>query len=476
MTTDTSLAVPVGIGLVLYVLVMFAIGFWARSRVTDAEDFVVAGRRLGYGLATFTLVGTWFGAGTMLAATDEVRATGLQAAGLDPFGAGVCLILAGLLLARPLWRMKLLTVADFFRERYGPRAEVLAALLTIPAFLGWIAAQFVALAGVLNIFFGIPLDAGIVLVAAVGLAYTLAGGMWAVAVTDAVQLSLLLLGLVVMAGTLLLELGQGTLTSGLGRVVAETPAEKLALIPTETLAGFVGWLGLFIAGSFGNLPGQDLMQRVFASRSERVAQFACIAGGVLYVSFGTLPLLLGLAGDIILPEDHAEGTIALLAHLFLTPAMAVVFTITLISAVLSTIDSALLAPATTLAENVLHRAFPAVDTLKMNRLSLALICGISVGVALLGENAYSLLESSYELGLVSLLAPLLLGVHLAPRREGTALAAMAIGTTVWFVHQVAGLEDFAGLAGWPVGLCSGGIAFAIMLFGPRAPSEAAVEG
>jgi len=135
----------IGVALVVNVILLFGLAFWVRGRIATSEDYLVAGRRLGVPLAATTLFATWFGAGTLLVATDEVRAEGLRAAALDPIGAGLCLLLAGAFFAAPLWRMKLLTLVDFYRVRFGPRAETLGALLMVPGYFGWIAAQFVAL-------------------------------------------------------------------------------------------------------------------------------------------------------------------------------------------------------------------------------------------------------------------------------------------------------------------------------------------
>ena len=112
---------------------------------------------------------------------------------------------------------------DFFRQRFGPRAELLAAVLMIPGYTGWIAAQFVALAGVIQLAFGVPLATGILLVALVGLGYTLIGGMWSVTLTDCVQVVVLLLGLLVLAAAVLSQAGGGSVTAGLARVVQQTP-------------------------------------------------------------------------------------------------------------------------------------------------------------------------------------------------------------------------------------------------------------
>ena len=124
-----------------YVLLMLALSIYAHRRVESVEDFVVAGRRLGFPLALGTLFATWFGAGTLLTAADEVKGQGLSAAALDPLGAGLCLVIAGLVFAGPMWRAKLTTLPELFERRYSKHLRIAAAALAIPPYLGWIAAQ-----------------------------------------------------------------------------------------------------------------------------------------------------------------------------------------------------------------------------------------------------------------------------------------------------------------------------------------------
>lgn len=453
MSTEptSSLSALLGVTMVAYVVVMFGIGWIARGRIETVEDYVVAGRRLGVWLATPTLLATWYGAGTLLTAADEVRARGLEASALDPLGAGVCLILAGLVVAGPMWRLGLTTLPDLFRLRFGPKAEVLAAILMIPQYFGWIAAQFLALAGILDLFFGIPATTGILLVALVGLGYTLLGGMWAVTLTDAVQLALVLLGLVVMFVTVFTQIGEGSFGRGWDSVFTAMPDERLALIP-EDGARLVGWLGVLCAGALGNLPSQDLMQRVFSSRSERVAKAACLSAGVLYLVFGAIPVLLGLASSSIVGAAD-RSILPTLASMFLAPIPAVVFVLTIMSAVLSTIDSAILAPSTVLAQNVLSKVprFGS-DPLRLNRWAAVLVTAVSLAVAYEGESAYTLLESAYELGMVSLLVPMILGLFVPGGSSVAIIASMVSGTSVWIVHMSLGLEGFVGAEAWPVGL------------------------
>ncbi len=446
-----------------YVAVMVALSVWAQSRVHSRDDYLVAGRSLGLPLASATLFATWFGAGTVITATDAVRAEGMTAAALDPLGPGLCLVLAGLFLAGPLWRMQVCTLGDVFRERLGPRAEKVGSAVMVPGFLGWIAAQLLALSELLSLYLDVPPKVGLLATAALGAGYTLLGGMWAVTLTDAVQLALLLVGLAVLGVTAGSALGDGSLVAGLARLRAEAP-DKLQPLPALAEAG--PWLGLLAAGSLGNLPGQDLLQRVFASRSAAVARTACLLSGGAYLVIGVVPLLIGLMGDLLFPGQADVPILPLLAGHLLTPTLAVVLVVALLSAILSTLDSAILAPASIIAENLwprqpdapLGRLLAPLDRggVGRERAAVALVTVLSVATALSGDSAWGLLETAYELGLVALLVPLVGAVHDPRRTEAAGLASMAVGGGVWAVHLALDAETLLpGLAGpWapPLGL------------------------
>lgn len=437
-----SLRLLLGATIISYLVVIYVLSIWVRRRIRSTDDYVVAGRRLPLPLSWATLLATWFGAGTMLTAADEVARGGLRRAALDPFGAGCCLIIAGLFFATPLWRMKLLTICDFFRRRFGASAELVSACVMVPSYFGWIAAQFVALAGMLHLFFDWPMVPGICLVAAVGTGYTLLGGMWSVTMTDALQISLVLLGLMVLAVQSLATLGGGSIVAGWETLAANLSPEMLQPVDTESLQALFAWLSVFCIGALGNIPGQDLMQRIFASRSARVARWACLLAGAAYLSFGLLPILLGLVGKIVFSDDFGRGILPALAHVFLSPVFAVVFILALLSAVLSTIDSAILSPATVLAQNVFARFVPRARSLLLNHLAVLIVAGCALAMALLGESAYSLLEDAYELTLVGLLAPLVLGLYTRRGGVAAATASMLAGSGFWLLHHATGWENF----------------------------------
>lgn len=430
--------------LTAYVVGLYALCYRIRGRIQTTEDYLVAGRSLGLPFATATILATWFGAGTVLTAADEVRHSGLKAAALEPLGAGVCLLIAGWFFANRIWSMKLLTLGDLFEARYGRKSEVLASVIMVPSYFGWVAAQFVALSGMLELFFGIDPALGILIVAVVGTGYTLIGGMWSVTLTDALQMALILVGLVVLAGSTLQALGEGSALLGMVRLWNDTPPELRNPIPASSLQGLTDWLAVFAIAALGNLPSQDMVQRIFASRSPAIARRACLFSGYLYIGFGLIPVGLGLAGRLLFPDTITSAVLPALAHGFTTPLVAITFTVMLASAVLSSIDSGILAPAAVLSENLLrHVNRGRFSSLALNRAAVLVVGLGSLGMAYAGQSAYTLLEDSYEVVFVSLFVTMTFAVYGFRCTPRAAIASMLAGVAVWFVHRFFDLDYIA---------------------------------
>ena len=138
----------------MYLLVTVAIGLWAAKRVKGTADYVVAGRHLPLIMVVTTTFATWFGSETVLGIPARFVEDGLNGIVEDPFGAGTCLILVGLFFAAKLYRMTLLTISDFYRERFGSQVELVCSLMIILSYLGWVAAQVTALGLVFNLLSG----------------------------------------------------------------------------------------------------------------------------------------------------------------------------------------------------------------------------------------------------------------------------------------------------------------------------------
>ena len=134
-----------GFSVILYLLLTVIIGYLSSRRIHNANDFAVAGRNLPFFMTSAALFATWFGSETILGASEEFIQQGLVGVIEEPIGAALCLILVGVFYAKKIYRTNLLTFSDIFRDRFGKRAEIISAVVMIPSFFTWIAAQFLAL-------------------------------------------------------------------------------------------------------------------------------------------------------------------------------------------------------------------------------------------------------------------------------------------------------------------------------------------
>ncbi len=178
---------PVLLGIAAYLVVQFAIGIAVSRRMATENDYLLAGRRLGLGLAAFSIYATWFGAETIVGAAGSIYSDGLSGGSADPFGYGLCLIVLGAVIAVPLWRRQYTTFGDLFRDRYSAGVERLAILLMIPTSVLWAAAQVRAFGQVVSASSELEVSIAITAAAVFVVIYTVVGGLLADVVADFVQ-------------------------------------------------------------------------------------------------------------------------------------------------------------------------------------------------------------------------------------------------------------------------------------------------
>jgi Na+/proline symporter len=422
---------PIVLGVAVYVLLQLALGLWVARRVNSAEDYLLAGRSLGYGLATFTIFATWFGAETCVGAAGQVFEHGLAGGAAEPFGYAMCLLLMGTVFAAALWRRGYTTVADVVRVRFGVTAERFAVLLVAPTSVMWAAAQIRAFGQVLALTAGVDPTIAITVAAAIVLLYTVSGGLLADALTDLVQGIALIVGLVVLLVAVVTHLG------GLGPALAAIDASKLSLGTSD--------LGLLkIADSWaipvcGSLVAQELVARVLACRSAKIARRATIAGALIYLAVGLIPVFIGLVGaSLVTGAIHPEQIVGEVARLHLGTLGYVAFVGALISAILSTVDSALLAAASLTSHNLIVPLRPGLSEkgkLRVSRLCVLVFGVIAYCLALSADRVHDLVESGSAFGTGGLFVVFVLAMATNFGGPRSAIAALTTGLVVWLVGR-----------------------------------------
>ncbi len=459
---------------IFYLLVTIAIGLWAARRVKNTADFAIAGRHLPLVMIVTTTFATWFGSETVLGIPAKFVQGGLNGVVEDPFGAGTCLILVGLFFAGKLYKMTLLTISDYYRERYGRTVEVVCSLIIILSYLGWVSAQVTALGLVFNLLSdgAISVPLGMVLGTVSILAYTLFGGMWSVAVTDFIQMIILVVGLATIA------VFAAKLAGGADKVLAlATQKELFKFLPEPSFKQISFFIAAAMTMMLGSIPQQDVFQRVMSAKNVSAATKGPVIGGVCYILFAFVPMFLVVSALIIMPEtaaalikDDPQKVIPTLVMTQMPFAMQVIFFGALLSALKSTASATLLAPSVTFVENIWRQFYPRISDrqeLRTMRISVLVFsaCVCVYAIASQGTPIYDMVSGAYQVTLVGAFVPLVAGLYWRRATTQGAVFSIVLGVLAWLLLMVtpAG-EDFPAQLG---GLVMAVLGMVIGSLGPQ---------
>jgi solute:Na+ symporter, SSS family len=455
-----------------YLLVSVAIGLYAAKRVHNTADYAVAGRSLPLAVVIATTFATWFGSETVLGVSATFVAGNLGSVVEDPFGASMCLILVGLFFAYKLYKRNLITIGDYYRQRYGRTIEVLCSIMIIFSYLGWVAAQVTALGLVFNVLTdgAISMPMGMVIGTSVVLIYTLFGGMWSVAFTDFVQM------IVITIGLLLIAWFAADLAGGAGRVFEYAATEgKFQFFPEE--GGGKAWLFFFAAAitmMLGSIPQQDVFQRVMSSKDVETAVRGPVIGGSLYFLFALIPMFIVTAGVMIMGdaatamlEDDPQKVLPTLILQKMPVILQVTFFGALLSAIMSTASATLLAPATAFTENILRNLRPGMSdqaTLKAMRISVLVftVIVLTYAISMEGTSIYEMVAGAYQVPLVGAFTPLVFGLYWSRATTQGALASVVLGLGTWLIFMATPLgeafpQQLAGVLAALAGMIGGSL-------------------
>lgn len=426
-----------------YLSLNLLVGWWASSKISSTEDFVLAGRGLSFGLSSMVTFATWFGSETMMGAPAEFIENGILGVIEEPFGAALCLILVGLFYAKIFYNLNILTFCDYFKLRYGVAAEYVSAFLMVPSYFGWIAAQLIAMGTVLEVVVGWPLYMGILISALLVMVYTLMGGMWSVSVTDFFHNILLIIGLIILTAIMLDK------TGGLQPVIASTPQDFFRVVPKRfTLLESASYLTAWITVGLGSIPQQDIFQRVMASKDAKTAVSSSVTAGFLYLSVAMLPLFIALMAKYLHPELLQQDARMIIPNMVMEHTntfVQILFFGALISAVLSTTSGAILAPASVIGENIIKPLYPKLtdrQLLFVIRCAIVVVTLASIWMATSRQNIFELVGESSAFSLVSLFVPLTVGLYWKKANTIGCIASMILGFGSWFICNFVWKTEF----------------------------------
>jgi Na+/proline symporter len=419
---------PTLLALFAYLVLQFGIGIWVSRRIRSEADYLLAGRKLGYPLAVFSIFATWFGAESIVGSAGNAYRDGVSLANAEPFGYGLCLILMGAIFAVPLWRRGLTTLADLFRDRFSPGVERWAAVVMIPSSIFWAAAQIRGFGHVLATASTLDVDGAIVLAAAIVVLYTVFGGLLADAMTDLVQ------GILLVGGLIALFVGVARAHGGAWKIVGDVFTDERVTF-WATGGSFWELVEEWSIPICGSVVATELVSRVIATRAPEVGRRSAFAAGALYLALGLVPLALGVAGARLLPGlEDAEQIVPALAQDHLPTIFFALFAGALVSAVLSTVDSTLLVSAGLLSHNLVGPWLGVTDEGRKVRLARGAVAAFGVVaflLALRAEGVYELVEQASAFGSSGVLVLVVFGLFTRWGGAWAGLSTLAAGLGVY---------------------------------------------
>jgi len=385
-----------------YVLI-FGFGLYAsqRERSDNVNEVLLAGRQIPLFLAVFTMSATWIGGGFINGTAEYAYDQNYGLIWVQaPWGYALSLVVGGLFFARKMRNYGFKTMLDPLSQRYGKN---MCAVLFLPALSGeifWSAAILTALGTTFGTILGIELQAAIVISAIIAIAYTAIGGLWAVAITDMVQLTLLMLGLVIVLPFAGQHLG------GIGlawEAYTQKVGNQATLIPSKEVLGDYYWIwwdsALLLI--FGGIPWQVYFQRVLSAKNADTAVKLSLFAGMACLIAAVPAAMIGIIGAVTdwtsmgLPSPDSAA--AILPHVmrYLTPSVVAAIGLGAIAAaVMSSVDSSILSAASMSSWNVYRPLFkPDVSAENLAKVLKKSIWIIGIAATILALN----IESVYDL-------------------------------------------------------------------------------
>ena len=466
--------IALGGALFLFVGGLALVGRFVSREVETEAEYLVADRQVPLWLSILALLATWFGSSSVIESSSKMYRGGIGEILLDPIACGATLIFTGCFFAERFWKTQAATVADLFRQQFGPTAERLSCAIQIPSFFLWIGAQFLAMGQLIESALGLPLGLSILLSAAVAWAIVVGGGMWAVTWANSIMILVSLLSMLVLFGATAYGIGQGDAVAGWSRVIDAAPKDHFR-VDAASFEKCLEILSVLLIGLLGNVPGQDLQQRVASAKSAATARWMCVVGGVLYLLIGLIPLYLGLAARWTFGAGLSESQLPLnaIAARYLSEPFQILLIVGMFSLCLAVAASATLSQASIVSRNVIKPLRGLVRDSSGSeslggagvwgagvwgaRASVGLVIAGSLAVAFSGESIMGLLELSLVLVLVSLFVPMAIALYVPSKqaRPGVGNSAMIAGFVAWLVGFL--FESRIAIPASLIGLCASAI-------------------
>ncbi|HUT96764.1 MAG TPA: sodium:solute symporter family protein [Dehalococcoidales bacterium] len=404
---------------VVYFVVMIAIGLWSRSKARGATNFFVAGRSGSSLFITGSLLATIIGGSATVGMAGLGFSQGLTGMWWLLVGT-VGLIVLGIFLAGKVRQFGLYTLPELVEKQYDKRIGLAASILIVISWVGVIAAQIVASGKILSVLgMGDP-TMWMIIFSGVFIAYTVIGGQYSVIRTDIVQVGIIFLGIF---GGLALVL---TRVGGWGGLETALPADHFAFPISESFGGYE-LVSLLLLVGLTYVVGPDMYSRLFCAKDGRTARKSVFWAAALIIPFALGITVIGMGASAMFPGISPEQAFPTVITEVLPPFLGYIVLAALLGAVMSSADTCLMTASTILSVDIVGRFKPSLSQdrlLFLSRWGIVLlgICSLLVALALKG--VISSLLFAYTVYTCGVILPVLAGFY-KDKLKVTSLGALA---------------------------------------------------
>lgn len=427
--------------LVIYMLIIFIVGIWANKYNQNMTDFLLAGRRLGVWLGAFSLAAVHFGGGFVVGLSEFAVESGFVS-WWNGLGGGIGLIIVGFM-AYKMRGLALFTVPDFLMHRYGSNSlRIISTFLSLIALIGILAAQVSAASGVLEMF-GVGSMTGAIIASVMFVIYTAVGGLWAVTLTDFIQIIVGAVG-VIVASALVWNRVDGW--EGMVNTASGVDKDTYFSLFGSGDFTFILWLSLPII--LYTLIGQDFYQRLFATKDAATARNSAIVAGIAICIITVFPVFLGMGAHSLFPNlENSTQVLPMIINEVLPTFVAGIVLAAIMAAIMSTANSILTAGTSHIINDLyIHTVMkkkPHVKSeetdnnngdgkklLKLSRIWTLILGAVAIAIAAIAPNIVTLLLMSYTLYTAGVFVPVVGGFMWKRATPMGAMASLLTGVVI----------------------------------------------
>lgn len=404
--------------IVVYFIVVVAVGLLSRRFVKSADGFFVAGRRSGTLFIAGSLIATIIGGSATVGMAGKGFSQGITGIWWLLVGS-IGLVILGVFLARKLRSTSLYTLPELAEHQYDSRVSLVSSILIVVAWIGVIAAQIVAAGTIMSIIGIGSKTVWMIAFTGVFVSYTLVGGQHANIRTDIFQ------SIVIFAGIITAIIVVMSSVGGWNGLQASLPADRFSFPLSANFDGIdlLSWL-LLVGLTY--VIGPDMYSRLFCARDEKTARNSVLWVAVLIIPFAFCIVLLGMSAAALFPAISPEQALPTLVKDQLPLFAGGLVLAALMGATMSSADTCLMSTGTILSVDIIKKFKPSLgnkETVLVARISIVVIGVLSLLLALRLGGIISSLLFAYTVYTGGVIIPVFAGFY-KDRLKVTSLGAI----------------------------------------------------